>query len=143
MKTLRLVSVIVALLTLVGPPQPARGQAPAKPHRVGVIAFSGYHQVIVDGLRQGLRDLGLEEGKDYVLVTKQVKDGDRAAFGAAARDLEQAKVELIYTITTQVTLLVKEATTKVPIVFYMGVDPVATGLVESYAKPGGRFTGVH
>src|SRR6266568_2130346 len=37
----------------------------------------------------------------------------------------------------------KRATTEVPIVFAVGSDPVVAGLVESFAKPGGRFTGVH
>src|SRR5262245_5489529 len=143
MRPLRLVLVIVVLLVALAASHGTRGQTLGKPHRVGIIYFSGHHQVIVDGLRQGLRGLGLEEGKHVVFDVRAVKDGDLAAFGPAARDLERAKVELIYTITTQVTLLAKEATTQVPIVFYAGVDPIAAGLVESYAKPGGRLTGVH
>src|SRR5262245_41913583 len=68
------------------------------------------------------------------------KGGDWPAVGQAARVLERANVEVIYAFTTQVTLGVKGATTKVPIVFFVGVDPVAAGLVESYAKPGGRLS---
>jgi putative ABC transport system substrate-binding protein len=42
-----------------------------------------------------------------------------------------------------VVTTVKRATAEVPIVFAVGADPVAAGLVESFAKPGGRLTGLH
>src|SRR5262249_30231694 len=48
----------------------------------------------------------------------------------------------IYTVSTPVTLAAKRGTAHIPIVFYVGADPVAAGLVESFAKPGGRLTGV-
>jgi len=132
---------IVALAVLV---TPSRGpaQTAATVHRVGVIHVSGHHRVVVDGLRQGLRDLGLEEGKQYVLDIRTINE-DLNAAEEAARALEQAKVEAIYTVTSQLTLAAKRATTKTPIVFYVGVDPVTIGLVESLPKPGGRLTGVH
>jgi len=101
-------------------------QTPTGVHRVGVIHVSGHHHVVVDGLRQGLRDLGLEEGKQFVLDIRQVTEDPRAA-EAAARALERAKVDVIYTVTSQVTVSVKRATTRTPIVFYGGVDPVALG----------------
>ena len=63
--------------------------------------------------------------------------------GEAARNLERERVDLIYAVTTGVSLMVQRATTKVPIVFYAGVDPVEVGLVKSLARPGGRITGVH
>jgi putative tryptophan/tyrosine transport system substrate-binding protein len=68
---------------------------------------------------------------------------DLSGAEAAARSLEREKVDLIYTVTGSVTSAVKRATTEVPIVFAVGSDPVAAGLVESFAKPGGRCTGVH
>jgi len=108
---------------------------------VGIIHFSGHHHVVVDGLRQGLRELGLEEGKHIVLDIREIK-GDPKAVEEAARDLERGKVELIYTVTTQVTIAAKRATAQTPIVFFAGTDPVMVGLVESLAKPGGRLTGV-
>src|SRR5262249_17055512 len=61
----------------------------------------------------------------------------------AARDLERGKVEVIYVVTSQIALAAKRGTVQTPIVFYVGVDPVSLGLVESLAKPGGRLTGVH
>ena len=101
---------------------------------------SGHHQLVVDGLRQGLRELGLEDGKQVVLDIKQIPD--LKGVETAARDLERARVALIYTVTTPVTITTKRVTVRTPIVFYAGGDPVAEGLVESLAKPGGRLTGV-
>src|SRR4030095_16182367 len=110
--------------------------------RVGIIYLSGHHHVVVDGLRQGLQELGLEEGKHFALDIRKTT-GDPKAAEEAARDLERGKVDLIYTVTSQVTIAARRATTRTPIVFYVGADPVALGLVESPAKPGGRLTGVH
>src|SRR5262245_66690414 len=61
----------------------------------------------------------------------------------AARNLEQEKVNLIYATRTSVTIAAKRATADIPIVFCAGADPVVLGLVESFAKPGGRLTGVY
>ena len=59
----------------------------------------------------------------------------------AAGDLERENVDLIYSLGTRVTLVVKRATKTVPIVFNAGNDPVSGGLVESFRKPGRRLTG--
>ena len=62
-----------------------------RPHlrrsHLGIIYLSGHHQVVVDGLRQGLRDLGLEERKHFVLDIREIKGGDWQAVGEAARAL--------------------------------------------------------
>jgi putative tryptophan/tyrosine transport system substrate-binding protein len=114
----------------------------AKVHRVGVILEGGPNYADVDGLKDGLKELGFAEGKHYVLEIRDLK-GDRKAAEVAARSLEREKVDLIFAMSTSVTTAAKRATTEVPIVFAVGADPVASGLIESFAKPGGRFTGVH
>ena len=114
----------------------------AKVYRVGVIHEGGPPNAAVDGLKDGLRELGFEEGKQYVLEIRDLK-GDRKAAETAARSLEREKVDLIWTYSTSVTTVVKRATTQVPIVFAVGEDPVAAGLIETFARPGGRLTGVH
>lgn len=113
-----------------------------KVYRVGVISAGGAYSAEVDGLKAGLKELGLVEGKHYVLVIRDLK-GDRGAAEAAAKSLEREKVDLIYALATSVTAVVKRATTEAPIVFAVGTDPVAEGLIESYARPGGRLTGIH
>jgi putative ABC transport system substrate-binding protein len=133
-----LISLTLALLAA---PLSVKGQPPGTAHRVGIIYLSGEHREVVDGLRQGLRELGLEEGKHLVLDIRETKY-DLKAVETAARDLERGKVDLIYAVTTPVTIAVKRATAQTPIVFFAGADPVAAGLVESLARPGGRLTGV-
>ena len=96
---------------------------------------------MVDGLKDGLKELGFAEGKHYVLEIRDLK-GDRKSAEETGRSLEREKVNLIYVIANSLATAVKRATTEVPIVFAVGNDPVAFGLVESFAKPGGRLTGV-
>jgi putative tryptophan/tyrosine transport system substrate-binding protein len=115
---------------------------PARVYRVGVVLHGGPYFSSIDGLRDGLRELGLEEGKHFVLLVRDSK-GNLKSAEAAVRSLEAEKVDLIYAMTTSVTLATKRATKSVPIVFYVGTDPVSVGLVESFRKPGGRLTGIH
>jgi putative ABC transport system substrate-binding protein len=120
---------------------PAEAQQP-KPYRVGVLLPGEAWYETIEGLRAGLRQLGLEEGKQFVLVVRDTK-GDAKVAEEAARSLEQEKVDLIYTTSTSVTVVAKRATAEIPIVFCAGSDPVVLGLVESFAKTGGRLTGVY
>ena len=114
----------------------------AKVYRVGVILQGGPTYQVVDGLREGLKELGLEEGKLLILEIRDTK-GDLKAVEQMARNLEQEKVNLLYTINTSVTIAVRGATADTPIVFFAGADPVALGIVDSFANPGGRLTGIH
>ena len=96
----------------------------------------------IEGLRDGLKAAGLEEGRHVALLLRNVR-GDAAA-EAAARVLERDdKVDVIVAISTTAARAAKRATAEVPIVFAAGTDPVAAGLVESIATPGGRLTGFH
>ena len=112
-----------------------------KIHRVGVITAGGGWYEVIDGLRVGLRKLGFEEGKQFILTIRETKADTKAA-EEAARNFEQEKVDLIYTTSTSVTIPARRATADIPIVFCAGADPVEIGLVDSFAKPGGRLTGV-
>src|SRR3990170_147770 len=114
----------------------------AKIYRVGVLLPGEAWYEIIDGLRVGLRQLGFEEGKQFTLVIRDWK-GDSKAAEEAARSLEREKVDLIYATSTGGTIAAKRATANTPIVFCAGTDPVVLGLVESFAKTGGRLTGVY
>jgi ABC-type uncharacterized transport system substrate-binding protein len=113
----------------------------AKVYRVGVIHPGGPYKAVVDGLRDGLRQSGMEEGKHFVLDIRDAK-GDLKAVEDAARNFEHEKANLIYAVTTSAVTAVKNVTSKSPIVFAVGSDPVGSGLVQSFGKPGGRLTGV-
>ena len=116
------------------------GQQP-KAYRVGVIHSGGPYQGVVDGLRLGLQHSGYEEGKHILLEIRDTKS-DPKLVEEAARVFERERINLIYAVTTSVTTVVKDATTRVPIVFSVGTDPVKSNLVQSFGKPGGRLTGV-
>jgi len=123
-------------------PLAPEAQPAAKIYRVGVVLEGGPYYAAIEGLKAGLKELGFEEGKQYGLHIRDVK-GDLSAVAEAAKHLEQEKVDLIYTTATSITLAVRGATTKVPIVFYTGSDPVGAGLIKSFARPDGRLTGVY
>ena len=113
-----------------------------KVYRVGVITAGGAWYGTIDGLRAGLRELGLEEGKQFILVIRDTKGNAKTA-EEAARNFEQEKVNLLYTTQTSVSIAAKRATADIPVVFCAGADPIDLGLVESFAKPGRRLTGVY
>jgi putative ABC transport system substrate-binding protein len=111
--------------------------------RIGVVYQGGPYEVSIDGLRDGLKAAGLEESQHIALLLRNAK-ADLAAAEAAARALERdEKVDVIVAIGTSTARAAKRATTEVPIVFAAGTDPVAAGLVESIATPGGRLTGFY
>src|SRR4051794_2255934 len=111
--------------------------------RIGVLLQGGpYYYAAIEGLRDGLKGSGLEEGRDINLIVRDT-NGDLSAVEAAASGLERDGVDLIVTLATSVTLASKRATSDVPIVFTVGSDPVLSGLVESISRPGGRATGLY
>ena len=112
------------------------------PYRVGVLNESAAaNHPTVEGLKAGLRELGFEEGRDVTFDIHFTK-GDPLATRAAAADLVNAKVDVLFTSNEAATQAAKDATQKVPIVFTLVGDPVAVGIVTHLAQPGGNVTGV-
>jgi putative ABC transport system substrate-binding protein len=132
-------SVIAFKLVVVGAVVQAQQ---SKIYRIGVLVPGEVWYEIVDGLRVGLRELRLEEGKQFVLSIRDWK-GDAKIAEEAAKKFEQEKVDLIYATSTNSTVAARRATAEIPIVFCAGTDPVVVGLVDSFANPGGRLTGVY
>jgi len=137
---------LIAVLTAVAigaRPGSACAQGTGGLKRIGVVYQGGPYEPSIDGLRDGLRAAGLEEGRDIALLLRNA-GGDVAAAEAAARALERdEKVEVIVALGTTTARAARRATAEVPIVFAIGDDPVAAGLVDSIAKPGGRLSGFH
>src|SRR5262249_13021647 len=106
-----------------------------------VILQGGPWYAVIDGLRQGLKQLGLTEGKQFVLDIRDTA-GDLKKVADVARILEREGASLIFTIAASVSLAAKQATQDVPIVFFAGTNPVTVHLVESIPRPGKRLTGV-
>src|SRR4249920_1157926 len=90
----------------------AEAQQP-KLYRVGVLVPGEAWYEIVDGLRVGLKQLGLEEGKQISLAIKDWK-GDAKVAEAAAKNFEQEKVNLIYATSTNSTITARRSTAEIP-----------------------------
>ncbi len=94
-----------------------------------------------DALREGLRAYGYVEGRNLILLSS-FTDGDRERTREAVRaDIERRADVLVVTATPAVHIA-KEATRSIPIVMAPVADPLATGLVDSLAHPGGNLTGM-
>jgi ABC-type uncharacterized transport system substrate-binding protein len=119
----------------------AQAQQP-KTYRIGVIQSAAPFSAVVEGLRNGLKELGYEDGKQVRLEIRDTK-GDLNAVKEAAQTFERDKVNLIYVVGTSAAVAVKESTSDTPIVFAVAGDPTSNGLIQSFAKPGGRLTGVY
>ena len=120
----------------------AGAQAPRRPYRIGVLneAWAANHPT-VEGLKAGLRELGLQEGRD-VTFDIRFTEGNPQATSEAAAALVKAGVDLLFTSNEAATQAAKAATRTVPIVFTLVGDPVAAGIVAKLARPGGNLTGV-
>jgi putative tryptophan/tyrosine transport system substrate-binding protein len=95
---------------------------------------------IPDGFIAGFRDLGYEEGRTHVLLWRQSDRGDERLREFAV-ELVNLPVDLLM-VGGPSGQLAKDVTSTIPIVLVAGGDPVASGLVASYARPGGNITGV-
>src|SRR4030095_303515 len=91
--------------------------------------------------KRELRALGYVEGKN-IAVEYRSTEGKRDRLPAVADELVRIKVDVIVTSSTIAALAAKNATKTIPIVFYTVTDPVADGLVDSLARPGGNITGI-
>ena len=99
------------------------------------------HTSRMEAFRQGLRELGYEEGKNIVIEWR-FGDGKVDRLSALATELVGLKVAVIVTGGTGPTRAAKEATSTIPIVMAQDNDPVASGVVASLARPGGNITGL-
>lgn len=134
---------VTALLALGASPLAAFAQEPGRVYRVGVL-FSGGSATMQphrDAVREQLAAEGLVEGRNLRMTWRggsDVRNADRQI----ARELVAAQPDAILAFSAPMVQAVQWATKSIPIVFTHVSDPVADGIVQDYARPGGNTTGV-
>jgi ABC-type uncharacterized transport system substrate-binding protein len=118
-------------------PSTAIAQAP-RLWKIGVLANESWPPL--EGLRQGLQDLGYVEGKTHVFLYRFAQ-GHAERFPALASELVNLPVDVIVSWGTPASLAAHQATSTIPIVMSAG-DPIGAGIVPSLARPGGNVTGM-
>jgi putative ABC transport system substrate-binding protein len=133
-------AIVIGLLLLTAPPA-ITAQPAAKVWRIGYLdqGSPARNRVYLDGLRQGLHDLGWVEGRNIAIEVRSA-DGKTDQLPALAAELVRLKVDLIVTWTTPAALAAKRATTVIPVVIGFAADPVGSGIVASLTRPGGNIT---
>src|SRR5215470_3798992 len=123
---------------VVAGPGAALAQTPGRLWKIGVLANESWPPL--EGLRDGLRDLGYVEGKTHLFVYR-FAEGNAERFPALAAELVNLPVDVIVSWGTPASLAAHKATDTIPIVMSAG-DPIGAGLVAGLARPGGNITGM-
>jgi putative tryptophan/tyrosine transport system substrate-binding protein len=135
LKTLRLV--VMLALVLFTASRPAHAQLTGKVYRIGWL-HEGVRPLSPPFL-EAMRVRGYVYDHNFFIERRPAET--REQLPALAAELVTLKVDLIVTNGTPATRAAQQATTTIPIVFYVGADPVQSGLVASFAQPGGNLTG--
>jgi putative tryptophan/tyrosine transport system substrate-binding protein len=122
---------------------PVEAQQLEKAPRIGYIASAGPDAAGTNrgAFQQGLRDLGYIEGKNIVIEFRYL-EGMLNRVPTVVAELVRLKVDVLVAISPLAIRIAKETTKTVPIVMVTTTDPVATGLIDSLARPGGNVTGI-
>ena len=122
----------------------AEAQQPKKIPRIGYLSGAGDPSnpgPNVEAFRRGLQELGYIEGKN-ILVEYRYIEGKRDRVPSLVAELVQLKVDVLVSPNLPAIRAAKQATKTIPIVMVINWDPVAEGLIDSLARPGGNITGL-
>jgi len=121
----------------------ARAQITGRVYRLGILRSgpAPSPDAAPDAFEGPLRELGYVEGQN-LLIERRYAQGQLQRLPALARELVDARVDVILPVATSAIQAAKDATTTIPIVFLNNGDPVAAGLVPSFARTGNNLTGV-
>ena len=130
--------------SLLAAPLVAQAQPAGKVWRIGVLSSGSPSATAmgrIDAFKRGLRELGYVEGRNLVIESRW-GEGKYDTLPGLAAELVRLKMDVILTAAVPAIRAAKEATGTIPIVMAVVVDPVETGLVASFARPGGNITGL-
>jgi putative ABC transport system substrate-binding protein len=131
-------SLLVALLWVVAAPLVADAQPAGKVWRVAVASSTAY----VPPLRSALSDLGYVEGQNLILDQRSAAEGRAERYPATIEQLLALNPDVLVAAGPHAIRAAQRATATVPIVAHdMESDPVASGFIKSFARPGGNITG--
>jgi putative ABC transport system substrate-binding protein len=118
--------------------------AGGSPPRIGWLKIQGprHSPDQLQAFREGLRERGLVEGRDY-LLEQRYADNDATRLRGLARELTRAGVSVIVATSQPSIVAAAQATKAVPVIGRMNDNPVVSGLARSLARPGGNVTGVY
>ena len=107
---------------------------------VGIVSYGGAHEEAIEGLKDGMTELGYEEGKDisYIIVNAE---GSLDKVREAAVGFLEAGADAVYSITTPITQEVMKSVSDRPVVFNIVGDPVGAGIAQSWQSSGNNSTG--
>jgi putative ABC transport system substrate-binding protein len=117
-----------------------RAQTTRKVHRVGILRVGPPPSSFIEPFRERLRELGYAEGESLIIEYGLARSV--AQLPELAAELLRLRVDVLVASGTPSVMPARNATSTVPVVFVAAIDPVATGLVASLARPGGNVTGV-
>jgi putative ABC transport system substrate-binding protein len=123
-------------------PLAARAQKPAMPV-IGYLHFGspGAFEFMLAPFRRGLNETDYVEGQN-VAIEYRWAEGRYDRLPTLAADLVRRKVDVLVAVGPPCARAAKDATSTIPIVFSVGTDPVAEGLVTNLARPSGNLTGI-
>jgi putative tryptophan/tyrosine transport system substrate-binding protein len=126
-------------------PLAARAQQGERMRRIGVLmplaADDPIGQARIAALREGLEKLGWTDGRNIRIDIRWTTTADVESMQRFAKELVALQPDLIVTQSTPITATLLQETRTIPIVFALVADPIGSGFVASFAKPGGNVTG--
>jgi putative tryptophan/tyrosine transport system substrate-binding protein len=131
---------VMPLAAVVAALPAAEAQQAQKVYRIGLIGVDAGERAGQAALRQGLRALGYEEGRNLVIEYREA-EGRYDRLPALTAELIALKVDVLVTSSTPGARAAKQATTTIPVVVAIVGDAVAAGIVPNLAHPGGNITG--
>ena len=113
---------------------------PSRPWIIGLVT-SGEGDRIIGWFREAFRAKGYREGKDLIIELRAAK-GHYSLLPTLVAELVALKPDVIIAEATPAIIAAQRATSTIPIIMSPSTDPIGSGFVKSFAKPGGNITGI-